>query len=61
MLLNTKVIKIDKGNEKNWKLTYKKAGSEFYGEVEVDYLVNSCGYKTGTIDDMVGLNKNRMV
>ena len=28
---------------------------------EVDYLINACGFRTGTIDDMVGLQPKRMV
>lgn len=29
--------------------------------VEVDYLVNACGFRTGIIDDMVGVEVTRMV
>lgn len=28
---------------------------------EVDYVVNACGYQTGTIDDLVGVKAQRMV
>lgn len=29
--------------------------------IEVDYLVNACGFRTGIIDDMVGIEVTRMV
>ena len=29
--------------------------------IEVDYLVNACGFRTGVIDDMVGVKVTRMV
>lgn len=29
--------------------------------IEVDYLVNACGFRTGVIDDMVGVEVTRMV
>lgn len=29
--------------------------------VEVDYLINACGFRTGVIDDMVGVEVTRMV
>lgn len=29
--------------------------------IEVDYLVNACGFRTGIIDDMVGVDVKRMV
>lgn len=29
--------------------------------VEVDYLINACGFRTGIIDDMVGVDVTRMV
>lgn len=29
--------------------------------VDVDYLVNACGFRTGIIDDMVGIDMQRMV
>lgn len=29
--------------------------------IEVDYLVNACGFRTGVIDDMVGVDVTRMV
>lgn len=29
--------------------------------IEVDYLINACGFRTGIIDDMVGVDSERMV
>ncbi len=31
------------------------------GSIEVDYLINACGFRTGIIDDMVGVEVTRMV
>jgi len=32
-----------------------------HGTVQVDYLVNACGYQTGAIDDLLGVQQKRMV
>lgn len=46
--------------EHGWRLSYQNA----YGkarQLEVDYLVNACGYRTGVIDDMTGQPQQRLV
>ncbi len=52
-----------------WRIDYQqgagldpKAQSHSKTEsIEVDYLVNACGFRTGVIDDMVGVKVTRMV
>jgi len=33
----------------------------FSGEIETDYLINAAGFRTGEIDDMLGVKEGRMV
>jgi len=55
--LNTKVVDI-KSIDDTWYIT----SSGLHGKTcEYDYLINACGFQTGTIDDMLGLNIKRMV
>lgn len=66
----------DKSNEvARWRIDFVKNASandtEVNGDpvaaksepaqIEVDYLVNACGFRTGIIDDMVGIEMERMV
>ncbi|HCN17734.1 MULTISPECIES: FAD-dependent oxidoreductase [Psychrobacter] len=46
-----------------WRIDYQQAaGSDSASEsIEVDYLINACGFRTGVIDDMVGVKVTRMV
>jgi len=46
-----------------WRIDYQQAaGSDSVSEsIEVDYLINACGFRTGVIDDMVGVKVTRMV
>ena len=52
-----------------WRIDYQQAaGYESVLEskpqtesIEVDYLINACGFRTGVIDDMVGVKVTRMV
>ena len=37
------------------------AQSPVSAQVQVDYLINACGFRTGIIDDMVGIETERMV
>lgn len=41
-----------------WRL---RCEGEFEGELEADYLINAAGFRTGEIDDMLGLSQKRMV
>lgn len=59
VMLETRVKTIlHKGN--GWLLGYgcENGGT---GEIEVDYLVNACGFRSGVLDDMVGYPRSRMV
>ncbi|AWB65083.1 FAD-dependent oxidoreductase [Saccharobesus litoralis] len=48
-----------KHNNKGWVITAEHQGKP--QTFTVDYLINACGFKTGSIDDMLGLNRPRMV
>ena len=52
--------KIDKKITK-WNIEYQTQPSLEGKTVEVDYLINACGFQTGIIDDLVGVDVNRMV
>ena len=55
---NTMVDKIETNNEK-WCITYQTNDTTASGEF--DYLVNATGFRTGKIDDMVGVKSQKMV
>jgi len=55
VLTNTKVSNITNTNNK-WQLTTNTKNT-----IEVDYLINACGFKTGEIDDILTLKRDRMV
>lgn len=44
-----------------WKIDYQSNQSNTSQTVEVDYLINACGFQTGIVDDMVGVEAKRMV
>ena len=50
-----------------WRIDYQQAASSDTDteaktdSIEVDYLINACGFRTGIIDDMVGVKVTRMV
>ncbi|WP_265090695.1 FAD-dependent oxidoreductase [Psychrobacter sp. SWN149] len=63
-----KVVPVDCENCTNadhhvtkWRIDYQQANSMQAESIEVDYLVNACGFRTGIIDDMVGVEVTRMV
>ncbi|MGE6442518.1 FAD-dependent oxidoreductase [Psychrobacter sp. NPDC078409] len=67
-----KVVPVDCENCTNadhhvtkWRIDYQQTHNQEHGSqpesIEVDYLVNACGFRTGVIDDMVGLEVTRMV
>lgn len=60
LLTNTQVNSVTQNKTlKTWTLDTNHQGTN--RKFEVDYLINACGFRTGTIDDMVGLNPKRMV
>ena len=63
-----KVVPVDCENCTNadhhvtkWRVDYQQADASQAESIEVDYLVNACGFRTGIIDDMVGVEVTRMV
>ncbi|WP_423841118.1 FAD-dependent oxidoreductase [Vibrio mytili] len=42
-----------------WQLTYEHNGVD--NQLTCDYLVNACGFETGTVDNAVGVNRQRLV
>ncbi len=67
-----KVVPVDCENCTNadhhvtkWRIDYQQIHSQEHASqpesIEVDYLVNACGFRTGVIDDMVGVEVTRMV
>ena len=57
--LNTKVTNVEKNDKDGWKVVYshkKESSSE-----DFDYLINAAGFRTGMIDDMIGIKCKKMV
>lgn len=50
-------------NQKNsgWEVTTKNKNCGINEQQEFDYVVNACGFKSGEIDDMVSVHRQRMV
>lgn len=64
LLTNTQVTAVTHSesndhNQGSWTINTAHEGTN--KEYEVDYLINACGFRTGTIDDMIGLLPKRMV
>ncbi|MDV7103524.1 FAD-dependent oxidoreductase [Vibrio sp. TH_r3] len=59
VFLSTEVTDIQ-ATEDQWTICYNReeTGS---AEITVDYLVNACGYETGTLDNLVKAPRNRLV
>ncbi|WP_370643759.1 FAD-dependent oxidoreductase [Photobacterium sp. TLY01] len=63
---HTKVTHIEQDSQtRKWQITYRCSESD-NGDmgsqtVDVDYLINACGYRTGTVDDMAHYKRKRMV
>jgi glycine/D-amino acid oxidase-like deaminating enzyme len=61
VLTHTQVTSIKKSENKNgWTVSIDSKVTETK-TIEVDYLVNACGFKTGEVDDMLNLKRVRMV
>jgi hypothetical protein len=65
---NAKVTNIEKINIKNkqaWTISFQRFNEQINDHqtenITVDYLVNACGYRTGSLDDMASIKRNRMV
>jgi len=59
VMLETRVDAIHP-TENGWLLQYGRENGQT-GELEVDYLVNACGFRSGALDDMAGYPRARMV
>ncbi|AUI88745.1 oxidoreductase [Vibrio azureus] len=46
-------------NGTQWQLTYQQNALDQH--LACDYLVNACGFETGTVDDSIGLKRKRLV
>lgn len=58
---STKVLGVE-ALEKGWRLSYRSGEADApLAQVEVDYLVNACGYRSGELDDNIGLQTRRLV
>jgi hypothetical protein len=55
---NTMVQQVQRDNKK-WHITYHT--SDITAFDEFDYLINATGFRTGKIDDMVGVKSEKMV
>ncbi|EFP96499.1 FAD-dependent oxidoreductase [Vibrio caribbeanicus] len=59
LMLESELIGMEEGCD-GWELKLKDSqGQEQY--LDVDYVVNACGYKTGTLDDWANKKRERMV
>ncbi|WP_432454266.1 MULTISPECIES: FAD-dependent oxidoreductase [unclassified Agarivorans] len=61
VLTSTKVqhIELLQGGSPRWRVDYQdQQGRQ---SIEVDYLINACGYRSGELDDMAKLSRSRMV
>lgn len=56
---NTKVTSLAEQNT-GWKISYQDLTGDQH-QLNVDYLVNAGGYRTGTIDDLAHIPRQRMV
>ncbi|MDB1126295.1 FAD-dependent oxidoreductase [Vibrio algarum] len=48
-----------KENQNNWSICYQQG--EESNQIDVDYLINACGYETGTVDDFIKVQRSRLV
>lgn len=59
LMLNTKVVGIEEANN-GWKIEVIDKQQQT-DSLQVDYLVNACGYETGSIDDLAKKRRQRLV
>lgn len=55
---DTQVIDISRSNNV-WQVTAKQNGEPL--DFSFDYLINACGYQSGSIDDLIGQHSQRLV
>lgn len=59
LLTNTEVVGLEE-NENGWKIECRTQ-NDHPQIIEVDYLVNACGFETGQIDDIANKPRKRLV
>ncbi|NVD07941.1 FAD-dependent oxidoreductase [Vibrio sp. JPW-9-11-11] len=59
LMLNTKVVGIEEASH-GWRIEFLNE-QQHVDSLEVDYLVNACGYETGSIDDLAKKSRQRLV
>lgn len=59
MLFGHSVVGIEGNDHPRWSLQVIDGASGERKTLSVDYLVNACGFRSGTIDDMLGLTPQR--
>lgn len=59
LLTKTEVVGVEE-EANGWKIEYLMSNGE-RKIIEVDYLVNACGYETGAIDDLANKPRQRLV
>ncbi|ADN75757.1 FAD dependent oxidoreductase [Ferrimonas balearica DSM 9799] len=58
VMCGTRLLNVE-ANGAGWDLHYQQGGVS--RTMTVDYLVNACGYRTGTLDDVLGEPRQRLV
>ncbi|MGF1702173.1 FAD-dependent oxidoreductase [Photobacterium makurazakiensis] len=62
---NSKVVNVSQSSEEHWDIEYQtfdaQTGNHVVHQRRVDYLINACGFQTGTIDNMAKLRRKRLV
>ncbi|MCE2570727.1 FAD-dependent oxidoreductase [Motilimonas eburnea] len=58
VLTNTQVTQVTP-NQDGWLI--ESQGKQGVQQYQVDYLVNACGFRTGSVDDMAKFSRQRMV
>ncbi len=59
LMTNTQVIGVEEYDD-GWKIEYRSDSGKL-SCLKVDYLVNACGYETGSIDDLAKKSRQRLV
>ncbi|WP_318433299.1 FAD-dependent oxidoreductase [Photobacterium leiognathi] len=61
ILTSSKVTNVQSDStSKQWQITYQ-ASDNTEQQCTVDYLINACGYRSGSIDDLAHIPRERMV
>ncbi|GAL02707.1 hypothetical protein JCM19237_5600 [Photobacterium aphoticum] len=62
---HSKVTHLQQNTEQTWTIEYQTQPSpeaeHHTHTTQVDYLINACGFQTGTIDDLAKLSRERLV